>query len=483
MSFIKFKNLYLITFVFLFCLQTFVIPIGQKYMLISTIFMLISFFIYIITNTNYFIQILKNFLFNKYTYLFFLFIIWVIFSSTVLCIMGKTTSLISLSNIFIGLFFSVSLPFFFGFLFGKTFKIFISIKIIYLSLLIIMIFGLIDFSAFFFKLEALKEVFYFLVNQRQLANNTSGEAVKVIINGIPRIQSFFVEPGLFSYFAALMLPLIYKLSTLKIHFFRNFYLDKLLKNLLPILTWFNIVFSQSPIGLVFSIFTTFYYILSCKKFSLKNFIWFTSIVISIIVFFILFFNFSTLGEKVFSRIDTIFYIISDFNKFSLVEESLATRLIFYINCIIIFLKNPFLGVGWGHLGLDLARQLPHSPLALTFEIVRNLNKVKNTTAYGLVISYRILAETGFIGFLLFYSFIIKIILKIKIYLKNTKHDIYNIFKGFYLYLILFIVFSFYESLLYAPHYWVLIGLIIAITNNNKIKEFDKHGCINNICKL
>lgn len=480
---IKLKNLYIITFIFLICLQTFVIPVGSKFMLVSTIFMLISFLVYLVTNFKFFIKILKSFLLNKYTNLFFLFIIWVIFLSTILSLLGKTTFQISLSNIFLGLFFSVSFPLFFGFLFGKTFNISTAVKAIYISLLIIMLFGLVDFLAFFFNIEPLKDIFYFLVNQRQLANNVDGEAVKVIVNGIPRIQSFFVEPGLFSYFTALMLPFIYKFSSLHTNIFENKSIDKMFKKILPIVTWFDIIFSQSPIGIIFCSLVTLYYILTYKKITFKHLLYFVGTIFVILILLSLFFSQSTLGVKIFSRINTIIYLISDFNKFSLLEESLATRLILYFNCIIIAIEHPFFGVGWGHLGLDLSHQLPLSPLPLTYELIRGLSKVSNGTSYGLVISYRILAETGLFGFLLFYSFIMKIIFKLKLYLKNIKGEAYNIFKVFCSYLILFIVFSFYESLLYAPHYWVLIGLIIAITNKNKIMEFENNGCVNNINKL
>lgn len=334
-----------------------------------------------------------------------------------------------------------------------------------------MLFGLIDFLAFFFKIEPLKEIFYFIVNQRQLANNTTGEAVKVIVHGIPRVQSFFVEPGLFSYFTALILPFIYKLSFSARRIFSNYYFDKIIKKTLPTITWFNIIFTQSPIGILFALTVTLYYTFTNTRITTKRLIIYITLIILTFTSLFIFFNLNEMGQKIFSRIETVIFLFSNFNKFSILEESLATRLVFYINCIIIFMNNPILGVGWGHLGLDLAKQLPLSPVPLTYEIINNLAKTKNTTAYGLVISYRILAETGFIGFLLFYCFIIKIILKLKKYLKTLKGHIYDIMHMFYLYLILFIIFSFYESLLYAPHYWVLIGLIISVINNKKIKEF------------
>ena len=160
----------------------------------------------------------------------------------------------------------------------------------------------------------------------------------------------------------------------------------------------------------------------------------------------------------------------------MIEGSLSTRVMCYINTTIVFLKNCLLGVGWGHLGLDLIAQFKVSPVPLTMEIIKSMTRSTDKTTYGLVIGYRIMAETGIIGTILFYLFPIVLFKKVKTIANQTCGDLNLLFSIYKEYLIFFIIFSFYESLLYAPFYWILFGLITA--SIYKYRKHSKKGILN-----
>lgn len=466
-----FKWIYIITFILLFCFQTFVVPFGNKFMLVSTIFLLISFATFLIFDTTKFLKFLKQFFVNKYVFNIFLFIIWVCFSSTVLVILNKTTWDITCISIFTGLVFSVCFPLFFGFLFAKKCGTSIITKTLIISLFIILLYGLIEFIAFKFNITIVKNIWTTFNNQRALARNISGLSTKYFVGAFPRTQSFFVEPGLFSYFIALMLPLIYRFSFSKKTFFRNKTFDKIIKKTFIPLTLFDIITAQSPIGLIFfGIISLIYYIKNNKLTIKKIYISLIFLFLSFIVVYIAISNLE--GSRVFERFYNVYSSFGSLENLTKNDESFATRIILYVHCILIAAKNIILGVGWGHLGLDIRNSIFHSGIPITYELIETMSKPTTKTGYGLVISYRILAETGIIGFLLFFNFVYQIYLRLKKYIKKYlfSEDI-DITLALYYYTITFTFLSFYESLLYAPFYWIVFGLAIGI-RPRIIKEVD-----------
>ena len=69
-----------------------------------------------------------------------------------------------------------------------------------------------------------------------------------------------------------------------------------------------------------------------------------------------------------------------------------------------------MGVGWGHLGLDLREQLLNSPVPLTYENIQvYFLKGTDTTSYVLSIAFAVFGATGLIGFVLLYSLVIRLI--------------------------------------------------------------------------
>lgn len=456
----------------LFCFQCFVIPIGSKFVVIGSLLMIFSFILALIKNYKHFIFRIKEFFNNKNSILFSLFILWIILSGLILILLGKTSLKITGGHILTGIVYSVILPLFYGFFITKEIGSKNIIKILLIAFYGMLLFGLFDFIIFYFDILPLKKIYWFFVNSQTL--RATIEARTITLLGIPRIRSTFYEPGVYSYFLALMLPFIYYYCFSKLAIFKNKY-EIIIKKTLLTLVWFNIIFTLSPIGIIMSIISSFIYYIKTHKLSLKNIIIFIQIGIIMILVFYIFSQATSFGNKVLSRVFSIAYLFSDFETFSLVEGSLATRIVYYVNCTIVGLKNIILGVGWGHLGLDLTKQLQISPLPLTQEnYFIYFVKGSDTTSYVLSFAYAIFGATGLLGFTLFYTWIILLHKKLQKLLHLIKNNMDNLFiKILSIYLILFILYSFYESPVYYPYYWLIFGIIIAYISEIKKIYNDK----------
>ena len=75
---------YIFTFIMLFCFQCFVIPIGSKFVVIGSLLMIFSFILALIKNYKHFLFRIKEFLNNKNSILFSLFILWIILSGLII---------------------------------------------------------------------------------------------------------------------------------------------------------------------------------------------------------------------------------------------------------------------------------------------------------------------------------------------------------------------------------------------------------------
>lgn len=472
---------YIFTFIMLFCFQCFVVPFGGKYIIIGSLLMIFSFIFAIIKNYKHFLFRIKEFLNNKNSILFSLFILWIILSGLILIVLGKTSLKITGGHILTGIVYSVIFPLFYGFFITKEIGAKNIIKILLIALYGMLLFGLFDFIIFYFDILPLKKIYWFFVNSQTLRDNI--EARTITLLGIPRIRSTFYEPGVYSYFLALILPFIYFYCFSKYTLFKHKQ-EILIKKTLPALTWFNIIFTLSPIGIIMSIISSFIYYIKIHKLKLKNVIAFLISGLVVLMGLFVFSKTTSVGEKVFSRIFSIVYLFSDFSTFAMIESSLATRIVYYVNCTIVGFKNIILGVGWGHLGLDLTKQLQISPLPLTQEnYFVYFVKGSDSTSYVLSFAYAIFGSTGLLGFALFYTWIVKIYKKLQKLLRVIKYNIDNLFiKILSIYLILFILYSFYESPVYYPYYWLIFGIIIAYISEIKKYIMIRRGndaCINN----
>lgn len=459
---------YIFTFIMLFCFQCFVIPIGSKFVVIGSLLMIFSFILALIKNYKHFIFRIKEFLNNKNSILFFLFILWIILSGLILIVLGKTSLKITGGHILTGIVYSVIFPLFYGFFITKEIGAKNIIKILLIALYGMLLFGIFDFLIFYFDIMPLKKIYWFFVNSQHLRSDSLPRTI--LLFGVPRVRSTFQEPCVYVYYLAILLPFIYYFVNSKYKLLKNKYINNLIKKSFIPFVWINILFTFSPIGIIMSIISTILYYLKTMKINIRKiFIIFCfGLLISGLLFVLA--TKTIIGEKILSRILSISYIFTDFEKFALIEGSLATRLVYYINCFIIGFKNIILGTGWGHLGIDLTNQLIKSPLPLTMENI-DIFFVKGIDTTSFVESFAccIFGATGFIGFALFYSFVFNLYKKLIIIKKYVLKLDKTFCSIFILYLTLFIIFSFYESYIYYQYYWLIFGIIIAYIQERKDK--------------
>lgn len=429
---------------------------------------------YIIINPSKFISKIKTICQFKATRVLLTFIICQIILSIIHIVIGNS----NIFKPFITLLFRATftiVPLFFGFLLLSYFRTRIIIKVIFCSLYLIMLFGIIDFSIFYFDISILKKIYFFFVNDRVLLQGIS--ETKSFVGNLPRIQSTFVEPAFLAYFLNMHLPLIYNLSFSKYKIFDNIYLNKFLKMTLPVITWFVIIGMQSPIHLIFDILITVGYIIIKKRISLRKI--FIIFIISTVIVYILI-NISHLflfGESnsSFRRLYIVFNCLTNFNMLVFVEPSLATRIGTYANEIAIFVKHPFIGCGIGNFVEAFSRQIStNSPVLLTEELV--IGHVIGKRAVNASILYSFLAEVGIIATTIYYLFIYTLQNTIRNLSKYTLGIEKDFLIGYIYFLVLYIILSFYEA--FFNYFWLEFGIIIGFIS--VIKRRCRNACTN--CK-
>ena len=226
-----------------------------------------------------------------------------------------------------------------------------------------------------------------------------------------------------------------------------------------------LVLSKSPISLIFVlIITLIYFYKSILKLIIKSPAHLFFIVVSILLLFLLFFESEYLAvniqtsylKRIFETIPSLFSI----NTLITVEPSLATRIINYINNLQVFFDNPFCGVGYGNMSKYILVQMKISNLPLTLELWKNLNMGEGNVASA--IFYRVMAETGFIGYICLFLFMFKTYCLNKLLLKFSVGLEKDFLNGINLYLIIFMTFvCFYNSNLHNTYYWLIFGFIYA----------------------
>ena len=467
---IKINSYYLITFAILICFPCFVVPLGSKLLLVASIFMISSFFLAIIFSYKNFLNNIKEFCVNYYTRLFIAFILWAIFSGIILIMFGKVTIKNTFSHIAFGLIYSVTFPLFFGFFISKKITIDKIMKVLSISLYIILTIGLINFLIFYFNIDILEQIYSFFVNIQTIRESIDARDIRLL--GFPRVKSVFYEPGVYSYFLALFFPFICYFSQAKYKCVSSNMIRILMQKTFMPLAWFNVIFSFSPIGIIMSFISFGIYKLSLTKNYAKLLKNVLKIFVSFMIIISLIYIFREISiiNAIYKRIFSVQYIFTNFQEFVYIEESLATRLVYYINCTIIGFKNILFGAGWGSLGLALKTQLLNSPVPLTSEnVFVYFTKGLDTTSYVLSIAYAIFGATGLLGFIFFYSFIFRLIKKL-FSMKKLNIRYSNLF---FVYLILFVIYSFYESPMYYQYYWLIIGIIVAYINKNQYTKLIK----------
>ena len=471
MHFSLYKILLYITFILLF-IPAFALPIVINNFGISVFFVaMIATILYgIIFHFDYINKSFTSLLKFNATKFFLFYFVWLCIISLIHILYGNSTlfkSFLSVSIRFITLF----CPFFIGYLSAKYFKSRKLFFLLYIILWGVFLWSIFDFLAFYLDSAILKTIFNFIINKRLIM--WQEEEIIVFVGNFPRIQAVFEEPCHFAAFIGSFLPFIYKISFSKIKITKFVFFDKVLKISMPILAWGLLIGTFSPIYLIINTVITIIYVL--MAFGVKFRITLKNTFVIIFLFLLLFYGYQyfiqlDLNSLVLLRIQSVLKTFTDINLLILAEQSLGRRLIDIINSCILFIKNPILGVGPSSLNGALYLQILHSPVITTPEVEVVLLKSPYKYRPTPNIFFNNLPEIGIIGIFFLYSFFIWTYKSISNALKYLNGDMYIWCYGLKYFVLLYIIFSFYDSQLYFPYGLTVFGAVLGVVYNLKKKR-------------
>ena len=459
---IKYNILFYLFILFCF-LPSLCFPIGKQFVPVYVPFTLISFFL---------ICILKfKKLLNKVVYYYkktpckilIFFAIWSFITIAFSIIKGKFFIGGFIISTIGGLICSVILPFLITlFLVPRYIKLKNILKFIYIFSFFIFLLGFFEFFIYYFDVSVLKDFFSIFSNKR-LFMTGANISTRIFVNSLPRIRAIFDEPSYLGYYIAIISPFIYEITLNKYQILKNVILNRIIKKTIIPLMFFCLILTQSPIFLIFNlIFTSYYFIFERKWYTyiLKYRYYFT--ILLIIAFFSIFLLFNLDLSKTFlNRVFIVLQNLKSFKDFIMVEPSLATRLIVYINAIEMGFKNLFTGVGYGNMSYLIASKISSSNLPLTEEVLSMVINQKTTPPASIFV--KLFSETGLLGCGLFYTFLINTYTNLKHFMKFNKF-----YRMFAVFLLFYIITSFYDSNFNQPQIFIIIALCIVLHRKEHI---------------
>ncbi|MCD7780240.1 MAG: hypothetical protein LUH05_06165 [Candidatus Gastranaerophilales bacterium] len=323
--------------------------------------------------------------------------------------------------------------------------------------------AIIEFIAYYFDIPVIKDIISIFSNKRGFVEG-SDVFSRFFVGAFPRSRSVFEEPAGLGYFILMTSSIIYELNYCKIKIFDNIIIEKLLKKSIIITMWVALILTQSPIFLIFNLLLIFYYYLIYKHNIHKLIKIFKKHIIQILVlFFLIIFCIVLLNmfykidvsEIYINRIVNVVTSVKIIDDFIAVEPSLATRFITCLNIYLLGIKHSFTGVGYGNMTYLMPLQFQQSPLPLTPELVL---RMLNETPGNSMIAAKVFSETGIIGFILFYTFIIKLYKYVKKIISKFVNVENHFLQGVLLFIIVFVLSSLYSSNMNNPYVWIIMGI-------------------------
>lgn len=358
------------------------------------------------------------------------------------------------------------------------------IRFFLLMIYIILIIGIISWFGMFFEIELINNIFDFLANARILNLSRTGydlfrQTSNYYAFNLPRLDNLYEEPGWYARFILIFMPMIYCFAFSKFKICKNKFVNILLKKTIVPLSWISLILTFSPIFLILAIVLTI--ILYIKNF-IKYFNYLFVPMLGLLILMFIIISTVDFSETYLSRIMNVFTQIKSFEDFIIVEGSLATRIVSYVNSCCIFKDHFSTGVGLGNIGNYMINQLEHSPLPLTQEIQTKLNfsyayNVPYSTNIGFI--YNFLAEHGIIITSMWIFFVYKLYWYIDIISKYFQKQSYFYFEKYISVslkgcLISIILLSFYENYFTMPEMYLVFVLILILIYRFK-KIINKKG--------
>lgn len=341
-------------------------------------------------------------------------------------------------------------------------KIFVSV---FYSILIL---GILDIIAYLLNIKFIQYIFAGLHTRWIFAGNDF--AFKAMSGILPRMQSIYDEPSQFGWIIFMCSPVLLYLYLNKVKIFKNKILNIVIENTIIPLMYLDLICTFSPIMIIFTgISNGIIYILHFLKKLKQNPISYLKkaaffavfIVIILSVFYVKNNNIVNETSYALNRVTTVVNNIKSIDDIIIKEQSLGTRLYTIINNVIIFTKNPVIGIGFGQITTHMRNQIMDSPVSMNYEIYSQYINNKISSAG---IGYRILCENGIIGFLLYTLMFVRLFKNIKLCKKKSenKKEFYFL-QGLSISIISIYILFLYDIPFANPLPWVIIGISIAIT--------------------
>ncbi len=398
--------------------------------------------------------IINLYKYTSYKY-YILFLLWIVFSISILLLIGKINIINYLASIFCffipyyilySVFPCVALYPRFNFI-----KIY---KLLFFIFFLIFVYGIISYIGMIFDIKPI------LVIQNLISNRQFLGGFYNITHNTERVRSVFYEPGIYAYFININIPLyIYAYKT-KFKLFKNKYWNFFIKKSLIFLAFINIILTKSPMGIVIFMLIMFVYNLKAIKRSLLNYksliLIFLILVLSIT--FIIKFETEIKSTYQYKRIEKVTNSFKNLELLAVKEISLFSRIASYVNNFRLFLNNPILGVGLDQAKFTIVKTFESSPILLTKENLINIEEYYLTGKmnFNRNIFCDVLSETGIIGFCLLYFYFIRTIIvlnKYRKYYKGLNKELLILHKNI---LIIMILLSIYEiSLVSSPYHFFM----------------------------
>ena len=135
----------------------------------------------------------------------------------------------------------------------------------------------------------------------------------------------------------------------------------------------------------------------------------------------------------------------------------------------LFFDHPILGTGLGSGGLYLYQYFPDWALYNNPEIARHLSPSTQLYPNSKNLYTRLLAETGIIGFTIFFTFLLAILAQI---VEALQHNKLLGIAGLYSFIAIFIYYFMQDSFAMAE-LWINFGIILGITSGKRLPKFSK----------
>ena len=423
--------------------EGFVFKIGTSLIFYYIFIIILLLLLYILIDLKGFFKKIK-FLYTKTPFKYLIYFMVFLFVDSIILVITGEASLLIFYYLIMKLFFPAVICYFVSALFVPTIiSIRTSLKFLLLSMLFFIIFGFIGYIGDNYNVSLCKGIVDFFSNLKSLMQGN--EIMLDAVSGKARMRSVFHEPGSLGKYILILSPILYKVCLSKHTVYTNKYLNAFFKSTLIPLSVFSIILTKSPIILIFYIlFLVFYFYKEIITF-LKNY--FILLFFGIVFFIQLSQNIDIdLTNSYLYRIINTISSINNFDRLVMVEQSLASRVVSYVNAFMLFLHKPFIGYGYDNARFAMLGQFLNSPLQLTAENQFHVNLAFTTNqgcAYNKSLLFGLLVETGLIGTFLYYLFLykhIKYIDKLMPYFYGIER---KFLEGLKISIIIVIIFSFY----------------------------------------